>query len=163
MEFMRNLFIALVLTLAGTAIVVGFTPIQSLAETLKELPVEDNRIKSIHFRSWSKNWSAFCSYDSDSKAAGAHLSGNPPFVHQENETVSKEAVDELWKAAAMAQNSVPRIQIPNPVWISYEQIDIIRQNDSISFIWQTAPIREEPESAVNKLKDIMLKYHIGGW
>lgn len=160
---MRNLFIAFVLTLAGTAVVICLTPIQSLAETLNELPVDGNQIKSIHFRSWSKNWSAFCGYESDGKAAGAHLSGNPPFVHQEKGTVSKEAVDELWKAAAMAQDSVPRIRMPEPAWISYEQIDIIRQNDSISFIWQTAPIREEPESVVKKLKDIMLKYHIGGW
>ena len=123
-----------------------------------------DNIEYVGFSSIGKNWSVFCGYYSDGKIYGSHLSGNPPFVHEEKGDISREKMLEIFNEAInvykLENENVYKI---NPEWILYEQIVIIYNNKEFQICWQTSPKNELPNESINKLKNVLLKYHIGGW
>ncbi len=162
---MRKLICALFCFLIiGSGLIPRETQNLKRTKTVDNVKTERNLIQSINFRSTSKDWSALCTYYADGRVEGAHLSGNPPFVHQDKSTISKAAVNELWQAAVMVcRESFPKAPKPNSQWTVYEQIVIIRQNDNVQIMWQTSPEKQDPGLEVKKLVEVILKYHIGGW
>ena len=115
-------------------------------------------------------WSAFVTYNSDCRVTGSHLSGDPPFVHQDQSTLAPEALAEIWQAAASVVGLAHAPQPPPPpLWLAYEELTIIRANgatgakESSEFRWQTHPTKEEPPPEVKTLLAVMLKYRVGGW
>jgi hypothetical protein len=157
-----------VLILCSTIVGLSMTACQSnclkRTNAMEKEQAEQSEIKSIHFRSVSKKWSAYCNYYSDGRVEGSHLSGNPPFVHQEKNTVSKAVVDDLWqKAAQVCRELFPENPVPNPEWKVYEQIDIICQKGTVQVLWQKSPEKEELGSEVQKLLAVILEHRIGGW
>ena len=165
MQAMRKLIYALLcLSMISSGLIAGEFESIKRKSVMNKAKTEQNPIQSINYRYVSKGWSAFSSYFADGKTTGAHLSGNPPFVHEDKSTVSKTAVAELWQAAETScKGSFPKDSKYSPQWAEYHQVDIIRQKGNIQFLWQEKPEKQDPGPEITKLLEVILKYHIGGW
>lgn len=160
----RPLIALYCLLLIASGITVSISQGAKGATSMPKAIGDAKAIQSIGFRSVSKDWSAYVTYYADGRVDGAHLAGNPPFVHQDKATISKAAVKELWQAAKLVgQKTFPKDPRPDPKWTTYEQIDLNLKDEAVQIMYETSPVKQDPGPEVKQLLEIILKYHIGGW
>ena len=143
------------------------TKIESISFASRTYQIsQDGQGKAVRHHQWS----AFVTYYADRRIEGSHLSGEPPFVHQDNATLTGEAFGALWKAAErICSLELPADPQVDPLWTSYEELPISGLNEStgaqesVHIVWQVKPDKKEPPPEVKALLEEMLKYRTGGW
>lgn len=132
--------------------------------TDEPLRIKMSDIKSIAFATRSYDWSAYCTYYSDCTVYGAHLSGQPPFVHEERGTIARKDLREILQAAVpVLLVSYPKDPQSDPAWNIYESITIVHGDTVTQILWQANPVFQDPGESVLHLKEAILKHRIGGW
>jgi hypothetical protein len=105
---------------------------------------------------------AFCSFEASGAVRGGHLSGDsPPFVHQDEGTVSPDVIAALF-AAASAVLAEPRPAAGVADGPGTTSLDITSRDGTV-FHHTWAFGGHSPDARVVALEALITEHRIGGW